>query len=377
MATLRDRVAPDLARQLEAQIRTLAPPTMLPLEQLKNLVRARESLPEVSLRGQLGESLGRYLYWSMCREAIGEQNGVPLSWIMDLFRCQKAQFSKLIGEVSVPHPCPCCAAMGLATSVRAGPPHRLESAHYHCQACGHTEVFGIDHPNQLACPCPACKTQVVAALSEASTLALGIAERLVEGASRNAKERHFGRLETGGMRENIAMNYAQLRMIGKSPEECAHILFEGTIYGGSTFGDEWPRWAVDAVQAKILVQLAVETLQGDDAKHFARESLTLLIAEGAEPNARSLTLADVEEQLGSASGEVFAHGIKLLKKMLRGNFLLPQRRKCQENAHSIANLADEANETGVEPAHVARDQHWYEKIKRTAFTPRLTPAWKG
>lgn len=378
MTTVRCLVAPEMARKFEAEFLALAPDTIPPLNELHNLVRAHERLRNMPSYTPVGRALAKYLYWSMCREVIGEEKGVALQSIMDLFGCQKAEFAKYVDEVSVPHACPCCGAPGNATNARFTHPHRLDAARYTCHACGHTEAFGIEHLNQLTCQCSTCSTERDGALTEAKALAVGITERLIDGASKIPEIREWdGYIDRnrGGLEESTAMSYAQLRLVGRSPHECAHLLFEGSIYESKRYG-EWPVWAAEATRTHLLIELDVEVLSGAEAHRFARESLNILLGEIVEAIGQPRELADVEKCLISDSGETFAQGIEMMNSLLQGGFLVPQRQKCLENVSVITELAESANAIGMEPSHIAEDQYWYKKLKRTVFAPRHIPAWK-
>lgn len=371
LAAVRELAAPAMARKFEAEY-LLNQDDMPSLEDAKAQVRSQLAQCSVSLHTPAGKVLAKHLYWSMCRDVVGVENGVTLKSIMDYFGCQKAQFSKLIDETSAPLSCPCCSATGEVARIRLGGSSRLESAVFKCHACEHTESLGFDGLNTISCSCQSCKNELTAGLSKVRELAAGIADRLVSGALSlpDMTESHQW---IGGMRNDSAMSYAQLRMVGKTAAQSAHILFHGSIYDSTIAFDKWPVWVMHAVESKILIADGREALQGVDAMSFVRDSLNLFLSESGR-HALASNLSELEECLVSGSGELFGKGVMTLECLLRGGFLLPRRLRCVENELQITNLAHYANKAGMEPSHVLSDVRWFTKSDKE-FTARRIPVW--
>lgn len=377
LETLRTKVAPGMAAKHAEEYQTLTSPGGVSLESAAEDVRNGQR-DRMTLHSPTGAALARFLYWSLCREAIGEADGVPLKRVMDYFGANRGAFGKLIEEVSIPKRCPGCSGPGEASSIRLKAPHDIASARFNCASCGHTEAFGLNEPNQLVCACQTCSMRRDEALANAASAAEGIAERMVAIASQLADGGRYSELldSSGGPSDKAFGSYAQLRVLGRSPDESAHLVFYGTLYGETTSEGFWPAWATQrAFDMKVLRVRSHQELRGAEALRFARESLEIRLGECPHWSAVPATLDQLEAELKSRDGLRFATAVEALRFLLDGGFLLPRRRLCEEGSAVISALAQRANDMGLEPHHVSDGTDWERKVSLKSFAPRKIPAW--
>jgi hypothetical protein len=386
LQNVREVVAPAIVARTLSQIEREHSFLLPLLDDIEAAIRSNSDLEkavpaEANLRRPAGKALANYCYWKLCREAVGEETGVALAWVMRIFGCQAVQFRKLLEKGSAQISCPQCAALADVSRISLGHPHTIATATLHCRSCGHVEQFGAEGENQLSCPCSRCKDTRAAALVQARVAATGIVERVVNVylSHMDIQPKHasyFG--FDGPMAPSEAlMGYAQLRSAGHSPERSASLLFSGAIYLGKN--EPWsPAWVTAFVKAGVFNQGPIERLEGEAAREFIRRALYLRLREWGTRQRGELatvpkSLAEVEAALGSGDPVRFAQGVRWLGVMMGGEVALPMRRRCKEVSKQLLELADEARARDLEPAHIGKGKWRDEPRPEAGFF--AVPTW--